>query len=163
MIYFIEAKEVGRVKIGWTNNLKGRLEALQTASPCRLEITLLLSGDMKRERELHEQFKEHRLHGEWFNVSLAITAFIEANKPFSMSYIDGHWMPKEEIKQEEVKEIMMEEIAKTKPVNNIFRGVPIHKQRKKRTRVSKKQAVEKREEKNRLDKVTKELKRQNRE
>lgn len=73
--YFIQAVGGGPIKIGFTSRTPNeRLAALQTGSPVELRIVGLLHGN--REREMHERFKDDRLHGEWFNPSRHLVVFI---------------------------------------------------------------------------------------
>jgi uncharacterized protein YozE (UPF0346 family) len=62
------------VKIGKARNPHLRLRGLQTGSARSLALLLILEGD--REYDLHERFKEHRVHGEWFTLNEDIRAFI---------------------------------------------------------------------------------------
>lgn len=63
------------VKIGKSNNPNIRIAALQTASPTKLTLILILDGD--QEKSLHKRFAESRTNGEWFTLSAALTAYIE--------------------------------------------------------------------------------------
>jgi len=65
-VYFIQAKEGGPVKIGWTVNPAARLKALQAASPYKLVVRFTLPGTQRLEHYLHERFAPWRLEGEWF-------------------------------------------------------------------------------------------------
>lgn len=71
-VYFVQAgDEFGPVKIGITNNIKKRLEMLQTGSPVKLRCLSLIDFESEpraREAEssLHEMFDDLRLEGEWF-------------------------------------------------------------------------------------------------
>lgn len=69
-IYFIR-DGLAHIKIGITNNVKKRLDALQTANPMKLEYFFGMHVKTQRdaldiESELHEKFKDYRLMGEWF-------------------------------------------------------------------------------------------------
>jgi hypothetical protein len=66
VVYFIDAIGGNRIKIGRTMRLSARLRNLQAMSPLELRVIHSLSGSHDLERALHIQFKEHRLHGEWF-------------------------------------------------------------------------------------------------
>lgn len=70
LIYYIACTETMRCKIGYTsgNPLK-RLRALQTGSPTRLVLMACHPGTMEDEREIHQTFAEHGVHGEWFEAS----------------------------------------------------------------------------------------------
>lgn len=70
-VYFIEAKDVGLIKIGFTSDFKSRLSTLSTSSPCMLEPVLVVRCDDGKNTEayLHDLFSEKRKHGEWFKLS----------------------------------------------------------------------------------------------
>ncbi|MDO8288193.1 MAG: GIY-YIG nuclease family protein [Parvibaculum sp.] len=78
-IYFIGGDD-GRVKIGYTIDLRARLSSLQTGSSRKLMVLLTFPGEREREIELHRQFDSDRLHGEWFAVSPAIKDFMDSCK-----------------------------------------------------------------------------------
>lgn len=52
------------VKIGIAQDVNQRLSTLRTGNPDKLSLLLKLNGN--QEAELHGQFSEHRLRGEWF-------------------------------------------------------------------------------------------------
>lgn len=79
LVYFVAAKG-GPVKIGSTTNIASRLVRLQTAVPKPLELLALIPGGALEEAALHERFKEHRLHGEWFRRTPELNALIRANR-----------------------------------------------------------------------------------
>ncbi len=75
MIYFIQRHPVamhedggGPIKIGYTANLRTRLNDLRCASPDELFVLLTLHGDKKDEKALHLEFEEHWIRGEWFRA-----------------------------------------------------------------------------------------------
>lgn len=72
MIYFITAREVGRVKIGFSENPRARFFKMRTDSPIPLQLERICDGSVEDERALHKQFSEDRLAGEWFTLSPAI-------------------------------------------------------------------------------------------
>lgn len=77
-VYFIQCKsELGAIKIGWAQNVKKRLKALQTACPHELEV-IAYYGPTYREAEIetHELFAKHRLRGEWFYPHDELLKFI---------------------------------------------------------------------------------------
>lgn len=70
-VYFIQAKCGGAVKIGLTSNLDERLKALQASSPVLLRVVRVIkNASLETERNLHNQFNAHRLHGEWFSEEI---------------------------------------------------------------------------------------------
>ena len=77
MIYFIAARELGRVKIGYTDKCpKRRLKALQIGCPTELELEATAEGGQVFEQKVHRIFSKFRLHGEWFQLDPAIEAAI---------------------------------------------------------------------------------------
>lgn len=71
-VYFISCDSGGRqvpVKIGYSNNHPcGRLSAMQTGNPYRLELLGYLRGGQGLERQMHRDFSAHRIAGEWFHL-----------------------------------------------------------------------------------------------
>jgi len=55
------------VKIGRTKNPKKRMSDLVSGCPLKLKIIFRRETPELNESVLHERFKEHRLHHEWFN------------------------------------------------------------------------------------------------
>lgn len=68
------------IKIGRTVDLKARHAAIQACSPVGVEVLASRPGGAIREGAYHQQFAEHRLHGEWFNPAPEILAEIERLK-----------------------------------------------------------------------------------
>lgn len=78
-VYFVRAAN-GLVKIGVSADPRGRLKSLQTASPVRLELALVLPGQgADGEAALHARFAAYRSHGEWFHNAPALVEFMEAS------------------------------------------------------------------------------------
>ena len=69
-----------RVKIGYSTNLVERLKALanQTLSQSRPLLLAVEPGGMEREQELHREFKDQRLYGEWFRYGSDLTLYVRA-------------------------------------------------------------------------------------
>lgn len=75
-VYFIGCTATG-VKIGTGTNIDARLREIQRCCPIPLALLALRPGGIARERAYHEQFKAHRLHGEWFAPHPDILAEID--------------------------------------------------------------------------------------
>lgn len=75
-IYFIQQGDAGPIKIGWSKNVRSRLAGLQTANPYPLRLLLVLDGEERDERRLHDWFGTERLNGEWFKSDGEVAAFI---------------------------------------------------------------------------------------
>lgn len=65
-VYLIAAKEVSRVKIGYSEQPKMRLNSLRTFSPVKLKMLAVMPGTMFDEYRLHKKYESKRFHGEWF-------------------------------------------------------------------------------------------------
>lgn len=78
-VYFIQIGDSGDIKIGYTNNIKKRLKELQTGSPKKLKLLGYIDGGRTKEQELHSQFKQYRVNGEWFRLHQEIVDYINKN------------------------------------------------------------------------------------
>lgn len=77
-VYFIRAVSGGPIKIGVGTDPAQRLAVLQPGNPEKLRILGVIPGaGHKRERQLHLQFGESRLNGEWFKPTPELLATIE--------------------------------------------------------------------------------------
>lgn len=77
MIYFITAREIGRVKIGISDNPRRRFASMQTGSPVALKLERACGGSLASEKVLHERFSAYRVIGEWFHLSPEIEAHMD--------------------------------------------------------------------------------------
>lgn len=75
VVYFIEC--VGRIKIGYSTDLKGRMVALATGAPDALTLIAAIDGTVQVERAIHRHLDEYRIKGEWFADCPAVRATIE--------------------------------------------------------------------------------------
>lgn len=81
-VYFV--KSGAHIKIGKANDVRKRMSGIQTGAPERLECLGIIKGGMRKERELHSMFSDHRASGEWFNDCSEIRDFISAKcKPMN--------------------------------------------------------------------------------
>ena len=69
MIYFITARDIGRVKIGYSAAPHKRFSKVQSDSPVNLTLERVCAGCESAEARLHVRFSEHRLGGEWFALA----------------------------------------------------------------------------------------------
>ncbi|MEY9198735.1 hypothetical protein ABIA16_003851 [Sinorhizobium fredii] len=74
-VYFI--KSGNYIKIGKAKDVRSRMSGIQTGAPERLECLGIIAGGLRKERELHKLFAEHRANGEWFNDCREIREFIK--------------------------------------------------------------------------------------
>lgn len=65
-IYFIQSIQGGPIKIGWSFNPAVRIANLIPLNPWPLRFLALTPGYAQDEKAMHERFRHHRLHGEWF-------------------------------------------------------------------------------------------------
>lgn len=76
-IYFMTARALGLVKIGWSDNPHRRLCKMQSDSPVPLVFERVCEGGLEDEQELHRRFAADRRNGEWFNLSAGIAVFMD--------------------------------------------------------------------------------------
>jgi hypothetical protein len=77
LVYFIENSR-GHIKIGWTNNIKGRFSNLQTAESEPIKVLGHFPGSVGTEDALHFRFAAYktRSNSEWFFSSPALRSLI---------------------------------------------------------------------------------------
>ena len=71
-VYVLKNLTTGLVKMGITKDIKQRVNQLQNASGCEIEVVFLApKADNARdvEQDLHKEFKDVRGIGEWFSVN----------------------------------------------------------------------------------------------
>jgi len=78
-VYFIQAENSGKIKIGHTDDVPKRMYTLQCTSPDKLKLLGKLSTKVATEKGLHKQFNDFRYIGEWFEPSEEILSYIRAN------------------------------------------------------------------------------------
>ena len=72
LIYFIRSGNADYCKIGITDNLPRRIKALQTGNPETLKCLGVIYGDAASERLIHIKLKNHKVRGEWYQLSEAL-------------------------------------------------------------------------------------------
>ena len=77
-VYFIQGDKTKRIKIGYTRNVKKRIKRMQLSE--KIKILLVLDGGQELESQLHEEFKDYHIHGEWFTPSDKLIEFIQSDK-----------------------------------------------------------------------------------
>jgi hypothetical protein len=81
-VYFISARELDMVKIGYAFDPIARLRHLQTACPIQLTLEGAIPGGFDKEQELHGRYVRARVRGEWFKLTPSIEAEISlSTKP----------------------------------------------------------------------------------
>jgi len=78
IVYFLEAMDLDRVKIGTTTleNVANRVCELATGSPVPLKLIGYQVRGVELESELHRTFEDERLGGEWFELSRPLRDYI---------------------------------------------------------------------------------------
>ncbi|WP_375272074.1 GIY-YIG nuclease family protein [Sphingomonas sp.] len=76
MIYCITAPSLGLVKIGFSDNPRGRFSKLQSDSPVALTLERVTEGDVASEKALHRRFAAFAVRGEWFMQTAEIVTWM---------------------------------------------------------------------------------------
>lgn len=89
-LYVIQEDRDGLVKIGRTQDVKGRLNQLQTGSPAMLSILYQFGFKdtvkaIVLEEKLHHHFRHTRVRGEWFEFTEYIKEFFDT---WNGEYVD---------------------------------------------------------------------------
>ena len=68
-LYIIQSDKTGDIKIGRSKNPKQRLKQLQTGSPHKLKLLLIVENRGDLEKNLHQRLRQYRnrRNGEWFD------------------------------------------------------------------------------------------------
>jgi hypothetical protein len=75
-VYFCVAAQENEVKIGYSVNPTRRRLSLESTRHANLELFATIKGGAGIERKMHKRFAEYRIHGEWFEASPELMAFI---------------------------------------------------------------------------------------
>lgn len=67
-VYFIGARDLDLVKIGYAFNPVSRLRSLQVACPMALTLEGAIPGGFDKEAELHRKYEFAWVRGEWFKM-----------------------------------------------------------------------------------------------
>lgn len=78
-VYFVQATESRRIKIGFTARLGKRLLAISTYCPEPVQVIGIMHGTIQDELALHERFKSCRIRGEWFAETPELTDYIQVH------------------------------------------------------------------------------------
>jgi len=79
LVYFVRAGKRGNIKIGFSSSsrhLKKRISSLQIGSPLPIILIGAVRGSMMDEQSAHRALEHHRVSGEWFARSRAVTSYV---------------------------------------------------------------------------------------
>lgn len=76
MVYFMEGKKSGAIKIGYSRDPQARQKTLQSSNHEEIGVITFIAGDRHMERLLHDAFRDERIRGEWFRPSPRLMRFI---------------------------------------------------------------------------------------
>jgi hypothetical protein len=76
-VYFVICSDLHRCKIGFTKgDVSKRIKSLQTGSAGELVLLAKHPGTPATERQLHEKFAADHIHGEWFELTDELRAYL---------------------------------------------------------------------------------------
>ena len=84
MIYFIQAGDSGPIKIGRAGSIPTRIASLQVGNPAELKLL----GVLPEEKDLHYDFADLALRGEWFSPGDRLLQFI---KRYALNEVPVGW------------------------------------------------------------------------
>jgi len=84
-VYFI--MEGKYIKIGYTRDIKNRMNGIECDNPNDLTLLACFPGDRRTELALHEAFSHCRYRNEWFHAANDIFEFINAMREISDSVL----------------------------------------------------------------------------
>lgn len=91
LVYFVQAQTMQLVKVGVASDVRNRLSALRTGSPDQLALLGVIRDDdaCGLERMIHDEYRNFRSHGEWYQPADSLMAFI-AEHAVSLEADDRH-------------------------------------------------------------------------
>ena len=78
-VYFIQGEITKRIKIGYSDDIKGRIKSLEGSESLRL-IHVIPNATTKTELSLHKKFSHLRVIGEWFEGTQELAHYISSLK-----------------------------------------------------------------------------------
>lgn len=76
MIYFLQMRTGGPIKIGYAESASRRIRQLQTGNPTSLICLSLIEGTEENEAQIHERFRHLHARGEWFRPTKELRNYI---------------------------------------------------------------------------------------
>jgi hypothetical protein len=91
VVYYIRRTSDGLIKIGTTVYMRGRMKAIAKEHATVIEILVTHIGAADREHEMHRQFADLRVTGEWFRPEPALLDFIAETRrrPENAEVVEG--------------------------------------------------------------------------
>jgi hypothetical protein len=93
-LYIIQSEFSGAIKIGVSKNVNKRLAQMQTGSPYKLKVILVLEGKSFLETDLHRRlrrFKTTTKNKEWFEYDSLASLPDWIYEKFDIEVIDNWW------------------------------------------------------------------------
>jgi len=87
MIYFLQPAGQTHIKIGYTKDLKRRINELQTSCPYKLVLLGMIEGDISIEQHIHKHLQHYRLGGEWFRGTNFVIEYIKHYPNYQPTHI----------------------------------------------------------------------------
>jgi hypothetical protein len=78
VVYFLQMEgNNGPIKIGYTTNIKRRIDQIQPHCPQPLKLLLCIRGTYLDEQRIHAKFEDYALQYEWFSPDINLINYIE--------------------------------------------------------------------------------------
>lgn len=77
VVYFVYC--AGRIKIGYTTDIRNRMAGLASSSPAPITLLLTIPGNEQDEARYHRMFASDRVHLEWFRLSYGLREFLDSH------------------------------------------------------------------------------------
>ena len=93
-LYIIQSKQSGAIKIGISKNPKKRLAQLQTGSPFKLKLILIIENRADLEKRLHKElscFRIRNYKGEWFSYDSLPSLPDWIYEKLNLEIVDSWW------------------------------------------------------------------------
>lgn len=75
MVYYVKCKEY--IKVGFTTDIKERLNSAKTFNPFDIVLLKVTEGSMEDERRIHKVLEAYRHKGEWFHAHSNVLTHID--------------------------------------------------------------------------------------
>lgn len=88
-VYFLANMTCSTVKVGFTRNLKKRVDVLRTGNHHRLEVCCVLNAPPHVERRIQNALAHFKIRNEWFNHDACVDDLIRKLEEFEIEH--GVW------------------------------------------------------------------------